>query len=153
MPPELDPLVDLLCRDVGYHGRMLEAIATLLAPGSDLRVQVDAHCDEPYQCLPQIHQALFEHQLSKEFFSHIITGPDVLIYAVCVSLLGRTIGRNVKISPNDAQSARKLAPSSSWTFDDLQSFGVFIGDNGNAQGEITPSVTWVARCQLYLLHV
>jgi hypothetical protein len=31
LPNSVDPLIDVLCRDVGYHGRMLEAIAWLRA--------------------------------------------------------------------------------------------------------------------------
>jgi hypothetical protein len=31
LPNSVDPLIDVLCRDVGYHGRMLEAITWLRA--------------------------------------------------------------------------------------------------------------------------
>jgi hypothetical protein len=127
---ELYPLIDVLCRDVGYHGRMLEAIASILAPGTMHRNLVNCRLDAPFQCLKTIHTALLQHKLSASFFSHL--AQLSLTQAVCAALLGFTINREAKIS------TVAIDQHSDWTYENLQSHGVFIDDAGDTEGNIIP---------------
>ena len=147
LPAELDPLIDVLCGDVGYHGRMLEAIVDVLqssptSPTDQLRIDVIANRREPFRFLPDIYRLLYEHKCSKAFFFDIVRNPHVLINAVCVALLGRSIPRDMKVLPAVLQSGASHVigqlPATEWTYDHLLSQGVFIGDAGTSSNEITP---------------
>jgi hypothetical protein len=148
LPASLDPLIDVLCRDVGYHGRMLQAIAELLAPGTDYRKDVIDRIESPFHNLKTIHKALQQHKLSKAFFLYL--GQESLTQAVCAALLGFSVDRSAVISPGAPHHPDSIA---NWTFENLESRGVFIDDAGESADQITPVMSplqldyWAKRQQ------
>jgi hypothetical protein len=148
VPPELHPLIDVLCQDAGCHGRMLEAIVELLHPSTDLRNSMNTFIRTPFRMLPSIHADLDQHSCSAELFREITKAPHILIDAVCHVLLGHTVPRNAKVMPVvpdlkvelsvDAASEIGQLPMSQWTYDYLLSRGVFIADAGTSTRVITP---------------
>jgi hypothetical protein len=148
LPSELAPVIDVLCYDVGYHGRMMEIISQTLAPDTSLRIRMEAHPHDPFKYLPEIHQVLLEHESSKGFFEHLLSNPRHLIQPVCYSILGRAIGRDTPFADqtsstssnqlDETKDPNKVDSFKPQTFDDLLSVGVFIGDAGTASALITP---------------
>ena len=145
LPAELDPLIDVLCGDVGYHGRMLEAIVDLLHSSKkpQLRTDVIANSHEPFRCLPEVYRLLYDHKCGEAFFRHIVEEPRELIDAVCVALMGLSVPRKAKVLPagyrgTSTNIAIGQLPATEWTYDHLLSQGVFIGDAGTSSNEITP---------------
>jgi hypothetical protein len=142
-PPELHPLIDVLCNDVGCHGRMLEAIADLLHPTTKLWRDVNVFDHDPFRMLPLVHAALFDHPCSAEFFRDLSQAPHVLINVVCTVLLGLTVVRKLPVAPgqqHDVSASKVIGqlPMSQWTYDYLLSQGVFIADAGKSLNDITP---------------
>jgi hypothetical protein len=148
LPSELKSVVDVLCYDVGYHGRMMEIISQILAPNTSLRTRMEAHPRDPFKYLPEIHQILLEHESSKGFFAHLLSNPLHLIQPVCYSILGRAIGREAPFADrlsstsinqlDDTKDQYEIDSFKPQTYDELLSVGVFIGDAGTASALITP---------------
>ena len=142
MPPAFECLIEMLCRDVGYHGRMLEAIASILEAETVLRDEVLAQSDRPFCKLSAIHGFLFSDPLSKSFFVQLNDERKHLSKAVCFALLGMSAPIN---EPCTALGASTL------TFDDLLSMGVFISNADATSENITPVmsplqlVKWASR--------
>lgn len=131
LKPQQGVLIDALYRDVGGHGRMLEAIARTLALGSDIRSRLDASYLSPLTFLREIHSHLMSTEtLSSSFFKNL-AGSEFLVDAVCASLLGRLVSRRELVAPVEVNVSQ-------WTYDDLQELGVFIGDAADAEGQIIP---------------
>jgi hypothetical protein len=129
MPPAFECLIELLCRDVGYHGRMLEAIASILAADSVLRQEVLVQSDRPFCKLSAIQGFLFSNPLSTSFFVQLQIERKHLLKAVCFALLGKSAPIN---EPCSALGASSL------TFDELLSMGVFISNADATSENITP---------------
>jgi hypothetical protein len=147
MGSEFDQLIDVLCNDVGYHGRMLEAIVELLedvnghppeamnadsnAKVVNLRQLVKAHTCNPLLSLSICRSELVTHAKTSTFFAPLIR--DDLMNAVCISLLGFPVSSCNKI---EASYGSSLGPSKEvlnpTSFRDLQDLGVFIGDDFDA---------------------
>jgi hypothetical protein len=143
LPPAFDTLIDVLCRDVGYHGRMLESIVDILAPESafegSIRAELVTSADEPFQNLPHIYTLIRTHKASRSYFSRIVQIADSLFHAICVCLLGKSVplGSNILRKLSDEASASDVGPS----YDDLLEQGVFISNASTVNGFITPVIS------------
>ena len=135
LKPHQGVLIDVLVRDVGGHGRMLEAISLVLARGSEIRTRLDAATDQsPLTFLRDAHAELLSHPLSSAFFQHL-SGSVFLVDAVCNALLGRAVSRYQPIWPHPQTVSAEI---SQWTYDGLQALGIVIGDASDSDVEIIP---------------
>jgi hypothetical protein len=147
MPRAFDCLIELLCRDVGYHGRMLEAIVSILSSGKLRRKVLDAS-HRPFAQLPHIHAALMESDLSVSFFTDLSSNRNFLVKAVCHALLAKSVNRELCAVPENFLGLE----SPGLTYDELLARGIFIGNAATKRDFITPVmsplqlVAWADQC-------
>jgi hypothetical protein len=163
---QFDSLIDVLCNDVGNHGRMLETIVRCLqvppvdhavltsstcSVDENVRHLVLAHSFNPLLALSTCHSRMVTHSTSLEFFRNLRNAD--LMNAVCISLLGLPVRRDQQIKtpyrpvvlgslpiagPGPEAVATQDLSACVGTYDELQALGVFIGDAGTVEGLMIP---------------
>jgi hypothetical protein len=126
LEPDFLPIMNVMCRSLGNHGRLLEVLLDLLKPNSVHFKQLVA---ERENAISPILRAVIADFRGSTYFDILKGRPKAMLIPICHALLGTSLGRDDRLE------------GCLWTPDQLQMNGVFIGDATSEKRKITPIIS------------